>query len=168
MGEEADFDGFVHASAPRLLRTAAMLMGGRDHAEDLVQAALERTWLHWRAADASPYAYTRRVMVNLATDWWRGRRFKESPLGDWDEPDPGPDPAQAQADRDLALRVLRELTAKERAVIVLRYVEDLSEGQIAEILGVAPGTVKSTASRALKRLRGSTHVRSEASSAEYP
>jgi len=151
--DEAEFDAFVHASSRRLLHAAFLLTGDRGRAQDLVQLALERTCIHWRSAAESPHAYARTVMVHQATDWWRARRWVERPLGDWDAPDPGPDLATAVATHDLVVRVMGVLTARERAVVMLRYFEDLSEMQIAQTLQVGPGTVKSTANRALAKLR---------------
>jgi RNA polymerase sigma-70 factor (sigma-E family) len=148
------FDEFVTTSADRLLRSAYLLCGDRGHAEDLVQTALLRTARRWRAARSHPEAYARRVVVNLAKDRWRelGRRPLEAPM----------DGAEAVApigvvdgllDRDELLRATAQLPPGQRAVLVLRYFDDLSVEETAAALGCSAGTVKSQTSRALDRLR---------------
>jgi RNA polymerase sigma-70 factor (sigma-E family) len=150
--DRAAFDAFVASSSDRLLRTAYLLCGDRGHAEDLVQTALMRTARQWRRARELPEAYARRVVVNLAKDRWRqiGRRPVEAPL-DLDvaaSPDAGCD------DREVLLHAVRGLAAGQRAVLVLRYFDELSVEQTAAVLGCSTGTVKSQTSRALANLRG--------------
>jgi RNA polymerase sigma-70 factor (sigma-E family) len=152
-----DFDAFARGNTSRLIRTAALLIRNRGRAEDLVQVALERTYTHWRTARHCPYGYARRIMVNQSTDWWRRRRWAEQALDGADFQDVSTDLAWETVERDRMLRALHELTARERAVLVLRYYEGLPESEIAAVLRVAPGTVKSTANRALGKLRGSVH-----------
>ena len=149
--ERRAFDQFVGASSDRLLRTAYLLCGDRGHAEDLVQTALLRTARRWRTARQQPEAYARRVVVNLAKDRWRllGRRPAESPI-EADVPIPVHD---GLADRDELLRATRLLPPGERAVLVLRYFDDLSVEETAATLGCSTGTVKSQTARALARLR---------------
>jgi RNA polymerase sigma-70 factor (sigma-E family) len=148
------FDAFVEASSDRLVRTAYLLCGDRGHAEDLVQTALLRTARRWRTARDQPEAYARRVVVNLAKDRWRhlSRRPSEVAL---DGLDPGPVrmPTDVVADRDVLLCAARALPAGQRAVLVLRYFDDLSVEDTAAALGCSTGTVKSQTSRALSALR---------------
>lgn len=148
------FDEFVAASADRLVRTAYLLCGDRGHAEDLVQTALLRTARRWRTARGQPEAYARKVLVNLAKDRWRtlGRRPPEAPLEGADRA--GPVGAiDGLLDRDELLRATEQLSSGQRAVLVLRYFDDLSVEETAAALGCSTGTVKSQTSRALERLR---------------
>jgi RNA polymerase sigma-70 factor (sigma-E family) len=149
--DRAAFDEFVASSSDRLLRTAYLLCGDRGHAEDLVQTALMRTARQWRRAREFPEAYARRVVVNLAKDRWRqlGRRPAEAPL-DTDLPEPQVD---TFGDRDVLLRAVQRLATGQRAVLVLRYFDELSVEETAAVLGCSTGTVKSQTSRALDNLR---------------
>ena len=161
-GREA-FRGYVTARSGALLRTAYLLTGNRADAEDLLQTALAKTYLAWdriREQEALD-GYVRRVMVNTQTSFWRRRRVDERPSGELPEGPPGRD---ATADLDLhdALwTALTGLPAKQRAAVVLRYYEDLSEAETARVLGVSVGTVKSTTSRALAKLRDDTGLRGD-------
>jgi RNA polymerase sigma-70 factor (sigma-E family) len=149
------FDEFVAASADRLVRTAYLLCGDRGHAEDLVQTALLRTARRWRTARTQPEAYARRVVVNLAKDRWRdlARRPAEAPM-DGAEDRVGPIKVyDGLLDRDELLRAARQLPPGQRAVLVLRFFDDLSVEETAATLGCSTGTVKSQTSRALDRLR---------------
>jgi RNA polymerase sigma-70 factor (sigma-E family) len=151
---EGDFEVFVATRQRQLLRAAWVLTGSWPAAEDLVQTALARTWRHWdraRRAD-DPDAYVRRVLVNTYVSGWRRRWRGEVAT------EVLPDPGTADRTDELALRVslqaaLARLSPRQRAVVALRYVEDLSEEQVAALLGCAVGTVKSTSSKALARLR---------------
>lgn len=166
------FEDFVRARSAALLRTALLLAGdkGRPEAEDLLQTALERAYRHWGriCQSGDPERYVRRVLANASTDWWRRlRRRPEHPLpGD----EPGPlagDHASAIAERDFLMRALAALPPRQRAVLVLRYFCDMSEAEIADVLGCAVGTVKSQASRGLARLREVSEV-SEVTGAVAP
>lgn len=165
-GTDADeaFNGFVTAHSPALRRTAYLLTGSTSAAEDLLQDALVKTWLAWKRIDATyAWAYTRRVMVNLMTDRWRRKRY-EPVLGD--ESDRRADLRSESAfsvvdDQAWLVAQLTRLTPRERAMIVLRYVEDLPEAEVADLLKVSVGTVKSTCSRTLAKLRPGSSVRSE-------
>jgi len=150
-----DFQAFVERQWAPLMRTAYLLTGDRGHAEDLVQAALEKTHRRWDrvARMESPAAYVRRTMVNTAVSWRRRRRVSEVPLLPGDGPH-ADDPYGRIDQRQQVLAVLRELPPKMRAVLVLRYFEDLSEADTADALGCSIGTVKSQTSRGLERLRG--------------
>jgi RNA polymerase sigma-70 factor (sigma-E family) len=146
----ADFDEFVIGRSSALLRTAILLTGDRHDAEDLVQTALLRVARHWSRALDNPEGYTRRVLVNLAYDRSRHRKRRPERLG------PPPDSVATDdygEDRDDLLRLLRQLPERQRATVVLRYWEDLSIAETAQILGCTEGTVKSATSKALAHLR---------------
>jgi RNA polymerase sigma-70 factor (sigma-E family) len=149
--ELAGFREFVEVRYTDLLRTAYLLTGSRDAAEDLVQSALVTTMRHWRGV-ADPMAYVRRAMVNQRTSLWRRVGSREV-LTDMPPDRATPDGAAGRAERDELLGALGRLPARMRAVLVLRYWEDLSEEETARVLGCSVGTVKSQASRGLSRLR---------------
>jgi RNA polymerase sigma-70 factor (sigma-E family) len=150
-----DFDDFVRRCSPRLLRTTYLLASDCGHAEDLLQEALVRTARHWRAARSAPEAYTRRVIVNLATDRWRAlqRRPAEVPLDDHTATAPAAPADPGPGDRQVILHALRQLPYQQRAVAVLRYWDGVSVAETAALLGISEGTVKSYGARALARLR---------------
>lgn len=151
-----EFDSFVRGRTPALLRAAYLLTGDQHLAEDLVQSALARTHRHWSRLhhEGSAEAYTRKVMYHLQVSWWRRPRVAESMPGELPEPRRGGyDQAEAANTRLTLRRALLRLTPKQRAVLVLRFFEDHSEAETAELLGVAPGTVKSQTAKALTRLR---------------
>lgn len=151
-GEERDFGAFVAARATTLLRVAYLACGDKAEAEDLLQTALERTYRNWdRVRHDSPEPYVRRVIVNAAIS--RARRRAILSIIPMRTP---PERAARSADVDLRhvlMDALRGLPPRQRAVIVLRYWEDLSEAQTAEVLGCTVGTVKSQASKAMAKLR---------------
>lgn len=150
MAAREDFEQFVAARSPALLRTAYLLTGTRQDAEDLVQTALVKAVPAWKRVSDNPEAYVRRIMVNENISRWRRHRGREILVAD--APESGvtaADPADS-----LALRqALAVLAPRQRAVIVLRYYEDLTERETAAILGIAVGTVKSQARVALARMR---------------
>jgi len=150
-----DFDSFFRGRAPALLRTAYLLTGDRHLAEDLVQDALARTYRSWRrlADGGNPEAYARRVMYHLQVSVWRRRRVVETMPGELPERAGHGDHAQNAVERLALRRALQSLPARQRAVIVLRYFEDHSEQETADILNCRVGTVKSHTARALRRLR---------------
>lgn len=151
---EEEFREFVAARSSALLRTAYLLAGDWATAEDLLQTALTKTYLAWKRLGGieaiEPYA--RRVMVNTSTSWWRRRWHGERPTEVLPER-AGVDEIEQQLDRDVLWRHLQALPARQRAVLVLRYYEDMSEAQTAALLEISPGTVKSQTSRALNTLR---------------
>jgi RNA polymerase sigma-70 factor (sigma-E family) len=153
---DADFERFVQAQSTPLLRFAEMLCGDRHHAEDLVQQALMRCYPKWHRLDSDPLRYVRRALMNRFLSQTRRRWSNEVPSdpvdNDWDSRAVS-DFAPAVQTRDAVLGALGVLTVRERAVVVLRYSQDVSEAETAELLGMAAGTVKSTASRALSKLR---------------
>jgi RNA polymerase sigma-70 factor (sigma-E family) len=152
---ESEFEAFVAATGRSLLRTAYLLTGDRGHAEDLVQITLERTARRWHRLDGAPHAYARVVLTNLANDRWRRRRARVT------ETFPGADldgVAHEDISNQFALRHalidgLRKLPNRQRAVLVLRFFEDMSEAETAAALQISVGTVKSAASRGAARLR---------------
>ena len=150
------FEEFVQARSGSLLRTALLLTGqNRAEAEDLLQLALERAYRHWSRACAAddPERYVRRILANASADRWRRltrRPEHELPAGEG----PGvPDRTAEVADRDYLLRALAALPPRQRAVLVLRYYDDLPEAEVAAMLGCSLGTVKSQAARGLAKLR---------------
>jgi RNA polymerase sigma-70 factor (sigma-E family) len=147
---EHDFHAFVVARTPALSRTAYLLTGDAHLAEDLVQTALFKAARAWHRIQGHPEPYVRRILYTQNVSWWRSRRqFRETALQGYD----GPAPA---ADTDLRLsleQALARLTTRQRTVLVLRYFEDLTEVQTADVLGIGPGTVKSITRQALGRLR---------------
>lgn len=155
MTKDEEFDAFATTAWPRLRRSAYLLTGDDHLADDLTQAALERTYSRWsRVRQQDAVAYARRILVNLNIDRLRRRRgvveVSEAALAT--RPVRDVDRVMVE-DRDELVRLLAGLTDKERRVVVLRHYFDLSEAQTADELGVAPGTVKSTSARALAKLR---------------
>jgi RNA polymerase sigma-70 factor (sigma-E family) len=153
--EGEGFAQFVEARQRALQRTAWLLTGDWALAEDLVQTALVRSWPRWeriRRRD-DPEVYVRRAMVNTWSSWRRRRWWGERAAAAVpDRPVVG-DVAAELAVRVTVQRALRSLPARQRAVLVLRVFDDLPEAQVAQVLGCAPGTVKSTLARAVARLR---------------
>lgn len=153
MTPEDDFRAFVAARQTALLRSAGLLTGDAALAEDLVQAALVKCWPKWPRlmTGGGAEAYVRRVIVTTHASWWRRRWRGEVPVAEVpDTAGPGsPDLVVALAVRQALLALPRG----QRAVVVLRYFDDLSEQQTADVLGCAVGTVKSQAARGIARLR---------------
>jgi RNA polymerase sigma-70 factor (sigma-E family) len=149
-----EFHDFVAARRSTLLRAAMLLTADRADAEDLLQAALTKTYLAWgRINDRSALdGYVRRTMVNINISWWRRRKLEEYPTDELPDT-PVADHTRRSELRDGLDRILDRLPPRQRAAVVLRYYEDLSETEIAEALGVSVGTVKSTVSRAMAKLR---------------
>ncbi|MFI0913291.1 SigE family RNA polymerase sigma factor [Streptomyces abikoensis] len=151
------FSSYVRARGQVLQRTARSLTSNPCDAEDLLQTALTKTYLAWdriedhRALDG----YVRRALVNTRTSQWRKRKVDEFPCEELPERESAPvaDPAEQQALRDAMWRAVHRLPDRQRAMVVLRYYEDMTEVQTAELLGVSVGTVKSAVSRALGKLR---------------
>jgi RNA polymerase sigma-70 factor (sigma-E family) len=156
--EERSFRDFVAARGPALMRLGYLLTGGDQHAaEDLVQSALSRAVPRWGRIE-TPEAYVRQAMYRHQVSWWRrpsNRNERAHPHADLPE-SPTPDQT-GTVDLRLALRqALSTLTPRQRAVLVMRYLEDMSERDVAEALGVTVGTVRSTAHRSLALLRERT------------
>jgi RNA polymerase sigma-70 factor (sigma-E family) len=153
-GDDRGFREYVATRSRALLRTAYVLTGNVADAEDLVQAALAKTYLAWdRIEDRGALdGYVRRAIVNTHISWWRRRRVEEYPTDEI--------PDQAVADhagnsdlQDSMRRAVDRLPQRMRAAVMLRYYEDMTEAEVAETLGVSLGTVKSTVSRAVAKLR---------------
>jgi RNA polymerase sigma-70 factor (sigma-E family) len=149
--DEADFESFVRSAAPSLIGLAYVLSCDLGRAQDASQIAFERVYQRWGRLD-DPWAYARRVTVNATRDGWRrfGRRVH---VGLAEQPDPLHEPYPAVDGRDEMARALRLLPRGQRAVLHLRFWQDLTEAQTAAALGISVGTVKSQTSRALRRLR---------------
>ena len=154
MPDEAGFQRWAQERQHALLRTAVLLTGDRHRAEDLVQEALTKVALRWRRLrDGRPEAYARQVIVRRNISWWRQHRREvvvelhdQTAAGAW----------EWTVDRRVMLeRALADLTPRQRSLVVLRYYEDLTERDAADVLGVSVGTVKSETHRALRRLRES-------------
>ncbi|MBB5867739.1 RNA polymerase sigma-70 factor (sigma-E family) [Allocatelliglobosispora scoriae] len=151
-----EFESFVRARTGPLLRAAYFLTGDQHLAEDLVQAALARTHRSWESlhATAAAEAYTRRTMYHLQVSWWRRRRVAETLTGELPvHAHPAGDVADSAAMQVTLRSVLLRLPPRQRAVLVLRFFEDLTEAQAAQALGVTVGTVKSQTAKALAKLR---------------
>jgi RNA polymerase sigma-70 factor (sigma-E family) len=158
-GDDAlpSFDEFVAARSRALWRSAWLLTGDEQKAEDLLQTALVKVWRRWRAISrkGAAEAYARRALVTTYTDWWR-RKWRAELVSET-VPDRGDEPNAtdlADTRRDL-LCALAGLSRGQRAVVVLRYFEDLTEAETATTLGCRVGTVKSQHARAIRALRGS-------------
>lgn len=149
-----EFTAFAAARQQALGRMAFLLTGEHHAAEDLVQIALAKTYLAWdriRARGATE-AYVRRIIVNEYTTWWRRAWRRHERVTD-EVPERPPYVDDDYGERDEIWRAIRTLSPKQRAVIVLRYYEDLTEAETASVLDVTVGTVKSQTSRAFARLR---------------
>ena len=155
--DRESFDEFVATRSTRLLRTAYLLTHDRALAEDLVQTSLAKAWFAWARIEGQPDAYVRRVMVNTYSSWWRRRWNGEEATAELPERGVGSGHRPADDvrvdDRTDLWRALARLPRRQRAVVVLRFYEDLSEAETAEIMQCSVGTVKSQASRALAKLR---------------
>ena len=157
--DEAEYAELVAAVSTRLFHTAFAVCRDRSVAEDAVQSALTTAYLSWRrvrAAD-SPEAYLRRMVLNQLFTWRRRASWRaEEPRAE--VPDTGSASyEESVVTHDEVWHALAALPARQRAVVVLRYYEDLSEAQIADALGIRPGTVKSQTSAAMARLRRDMH-----------
>jgi RNA polymerase sigma-70 factor (ECF subfamily) len=147
-----DFNNFVEARSKALLRTAYLLTGDHHHAEDLLQTALTSLYLHWaglrdrRAAES----YVRRILVTTYTSWWRRRSSRERPTADVGD---FPATPGGGLEHDDLWWHLNLLPRQQRAVVVLRFYEDLSVEETAAMLRISTGSVKSHTSRALATLR---------------
>lgn len=151
MPADAAFRTFVQANGASLLHAARLLTGDHHRGEDLVQTVLTKLYLKWDRID-TPLAYARKALVSAHIDstrrkWWGERATETLPEL------PIRDPLTGSDDRDELRHLLATLNPRERAVVVLRYYCDLPEQETADVLGVPLGTVKSTCSRALARLR---------------
>ena len=161
---DESFDAFVHARLPALLRFAHAVTGDPHTAADLVQDALERTGVRWNRLDrlGDPEAYVRRAIINGRASRWRKHR-RETLVERLPE---RPVVIEDRSDRDELWQHVRSLPPRQRAIIVLRYYEDMSEAQIAATLGCSQGTVKSQANKAIGKLRTALDAAPPAPTAE--
>jgi RNA polymerase sigma-70 factor (sigma-E family) len=151
-----ELERFLAERGRPLLAAAKLLTGSQEAAEDLVQAALERLIRHWSKLDRDPEGYLRRILYNLAADGWRRRRTLVAGMRRLDsEARTGGDADQTEIVdlRDALMRQLLTLPPQQRAVLVLRYWEGLTEAEAADLLGCSTGAIKSATSRGLARLR---------------
>ena len=158
MADESQFDTFVVDRSPALLRSAYLLVQDEGLAEDLLQTALTKAWFAWKRID-EPEAYVRRIMVTTSASWWRRRWTRETPTDAPEAPRTAtPDePAGAQ---DLWVAI-GHLPPRQRAVVVLRYLEDRTETETATLMGCSVGTVKSQCAKALAKLRADGALQSD-------
>jgi RNA polymerase sigma-70 factor (sigma-E family) len=152
MADRPEFAEFVAARSPALLRTARLLTGDWASAEDLVQDSLAKCWSRWSRIEGNPEPYVQKVMLHTYLAWSRRLWTRERPSDDL--PDVVVDDPAGQVVEVAEIHAaLARLPRRQRAVVVLRYFDDLSEGDTARILGISVGTVKSQASKALSALR---------------
>jgi RNA polymerase sigma-70 factor (sigma-E family) len=153
--QEDRFQEFVRARWSQLVRTAYLLTGDVHHAEDLTQTALAKAYRSWWRISRTdnPEAYVRRMLVTCNSDRFRKRRVAESLTAAPPDTARRDENASRVEERGSLLAGLAQLPARQRAVVVLRYWEDLSEAEVAEALGCSTGTVKSQASKGLAKLR---------------
>lgn len=154
MADRSEYDQFVVDRSPRLLRVAYLLTGDWAAAEDLLQTALVKVWFAWPRVHGDAEAYVRRIIATTYISWRRRRWTGELPQA-LPEHAEAADRMSEYVERDALWRMLAELPRRQRAVLVLRYFEDLTELQIAQTLGISVGTVKSQASKGLAKLRTS-------------
>ncbi|QBR92635.1 SigE family RNA polymerase sigma factor [Nocardioides euryhalodurans] len=157
MRDETGFEEYVAARWSTFSRLALLLTASETAAQDLVQVTLEKAYVAWPRISAmeAPDAYVRRIMVNTLIST-RRRAWQRHEVPSADPPDTGtPSPEQVLVDRELLWPLVCALPPRQRAVVVLRYYEDLSEREIADVLGCSAGTVKSTAHDAMQALRRS-------------
>lgn len=161
---ERSFIDFVTHRQPAMLRTAYLLTGDVHHAEDLLQTALTKTYLAWSRVDpATAEAYVRTTMTRTYISWWRRKWRGERPTEDLAAADGRgrtrtPDLAAVVTTHSVLWEAVKSLPPKQRAAVVLRFYEDLTEPQTAELLGCSVGNVKSQISRALTTLRSRMNI----------
>ncbi len=159
---EAEYSEFARAVWPQLYRTAVVILGDRQLAEDLVQSALVKTYIAWPRLreTGKAHAFTRRVMVNVSRDWFRKHSWSHESVSDTttESAASGGDHAAALVDRVSMADVLRALPLGQRSVVALRFLDDLSVQETADLLNVTTGTVKSQTAAALAALRTHVHL----------
>lgn len=166
MTSTVDFDDFVTARSPALLRTAYLLTQDHALAEDLLQTALTKAWFAWSRINGQPESYVRRIVATTYASWWRRKWNGEHATDELPET-AVPTGTAAEADHDL-WRAMSRLPRRMRAVVVLRYFEDLSVNDTAHALAISPGTVKSQLSKALEKLRIDPALAPTAAPADAP
>lgn len=159
MADRSDYDEFVIARSDRLLRLAYLLTQDWMKAEDLLQTALVKLWSAWSRVDGGNVeAYARKIIVTTHVSLWRRRWRLELPMGAIPDRPQSADAISEVDQRKVMWEAVGRLPARQRAVVVLRYFEDLTEAQVAELLNCSIGTVKSQNARALARLRADSSV----------
>jgi RNA polymerase sigma-70 factor (sigma-E family) len=157
VAQRLEFDDFVAARSSGLLRTAYLLTHDHALAEDLLQTALTKAWFAWSRIEGRPEPYVRKVLVNTYASWWRRRWNGELATDELPEgrghAGPGTDGMGASDTGHDLWQAMERLPRRQRAVVVLRYFEDLTEAETARLLGCSVGTVKSQTSKALAKLR---------------
>ncbi|MCM4080708.1 SigE family RNA polymerase sigma factor [Paractinoplanes hotanensis] len=152
------FTEFVSARSHRLLKAAWLLTGDAGRAEDLLQTVLAKAWRQWgRIESGNAEAYVRRMLFHAHASWWRRRWRGETPAEALPDRAAIGDLAGEAADRDVVLRALGQISRQQRAIIVLRYLEDLSVVDTAAVLGCSEATVRTQTSRALATMRTDPH-----------
>jgi RNA polymerase sigma-70 factor (sigma-E family) len=166
---DADFREYVNTRGRALLRSAYLLTGNLADAEDLVQSALAKTYQAWdRIEDRGAIdGYVRRAIVNTHISWWRRRKVDEYPTDEIPD-QPVADSSSDSELRDVLKRAVDRLPQRMRAAVVLRYFEDMTEAEVAQVLGVSQGTVKSTISRAVAKLRADSDLLAESAAIHAP
>lgn len=159
---ELDFQEFVAARSRSLLHSAYLLTGNLADAEDLVQSALAKTYQAWdRIEDRKALdGYVRRAMINTHISWWRRRKIDEYPTDEMPDQPVADAPVSSEL-QDALQRAISRLPHRMRAAVVLRFFEDMTEAEVADTLGISLGTVKSTVSRAVAKLRTDAELFSE-------
>jgi RNA polymerase sigma-70 factor (sigma-E family) len=149
------FEEYVLVRGGSLVRFARLLTGDEHRAEDLVQEVLAKAYVHWRRVGGldRPDLYVRRMLVNAHHSWRRRRANREVVVAAVQDAPTGRDTAAESAERDAVWRLVRQLSPRQRTVIVLRYYEDYDDTTIAEVLQCSPGTVRTQAKRALDKLQ---------------
>ncbi len=155
VSDEGEFQRFVKACLPKLLRSAYALQGDLDSAEDLVQATLLRVFRHWDAAREAPEGYAYATLVNICRDGWRRHQSRPQPLAlsDSDLLGGSVSPSEDWERHEALAHALDQLPDQQHAVLMLRFLFDLSTAETARVLQIPEGTVKSTTHRGLERLR---------------
>ena len=153
-----EFTSYVEQSWSRLFRIAYALVGDVQEADELLQSTLVKVYVSWRRVERAetPDAYVRRIMINQASTLWRAEKRRRQTRERVQEiPTEVTEPGRDLAERDEMWELIQDLPPRQRAIVVLRYYEDLTELEIAEALEIAPGTVKSQANAAIAKLRTS-------------
>ena len=152
--QDEQFDAFMTASWPSLYRTAVLMTGDTHLAEDLLQNAMGKVYKSWHRVSQveHPRSYARAILANEVATWWRRRSSSELPVETWPEPTSAVGLDDQVVNADLMWEALSTLPARQRAVVVLRYYEDLSGAEIARVLDISEGAVKTHAHRALRAL----------------
>lgn len=152
--EDEQFDAFMTASWSSLYRTAVLMTGDTHLAEDMLQNAMGKVYKSWHRVSRveHPRSYARAILANEVSTWWRRQSSSELPVEAWPESTSAPGVDDQVVNADLMWQALSILPARQRAVVVLRYYEDLSGAEIASVLGITEGAVKSHTHRALRAL----------------